>query len=199
MLTKQIIDDMATLCQSALGERGLYKCWSELSSKNLTGDYGLEVKPSLYGLGVFATKPFKKDDYITLYPAHLIINMRDKIPKLIDYLQTNTPEDLNYAMATNDNKILVQGNPAIYGGICYGHMINDPSPNVDLFNKATSATVKKIIKQYEKDSMMANTKYTPSNGLIWIKATKDINVGDELTVSYGHRYWMKNVLYLIKK
>lgn len=181
------------------GKEGHFCLLSQICdpTKQVEGDAGVEVRPSTYGNGLFATRSIAKGTLITIYPAHLIIDFTKDIPRIYNYSEKDSEEDPDYAVAFTD-KILYQGNPQYYGGLCYGHMINDPCTFVGDFNHATRRNIDMLIHRYKRQaSLRANTEFHRSTYFIWIRATKNISPGEEILLSYGHKYWMKGVTHLL--
>lgn len=197
-LGKQELDALADLITSSMGEQGHFRLLLEVCdpTKQPACESYLEVKPSKYGNGVFATKDIPKNTWVTLYPAHLIVDMRDPQTKV--YGPRTVPEDPNYALQFKEG-ILIQGDPAHYGGMCYGHMLNDPFDSVELFDRATETTIGFLVKCYKDATEKANCEFRNTGRFMWIRSTKKIRKGQELLVPYGYKYWMKNVVHLIPK
>ena len=198
-LGKQHLDDLAEKYFRQDGKEGHFCLLSQICdpANQPEGDAGLEVKPSRYGNGLFATRPIAKGTLITLYPGHLIIDFMSETPRIYNFTNNDSEEDPEYAVAFTD-KILYQGNPQYHGGLCYGHMINDPCTFVGDFNQATKRNIHLLICRYKKQAeARANCEFHRSTYFVWIRATKNISPGEEILLSYGHRYWMKGVTHLL--
>lgn len=139
----------------------------------------VELKKSkIHGNGVFATQILENGDIATFYPAHVIL--RDNGLVFEDTHQENY-DDYIYGV---QRSISIAGIPQKCDDTTYlGHMINDGScannrPAYDKYSvERANCTFFNIID-------INNICYC-----VAIVATKKINVGEELILSYGWTYW----------
>jgi len=154
------------------------------------------------GKGVFAKETGKKDDYVTAYPIHVLMQA-DKIApgEMAEYqLLSKFPdveEGINrerlkwliqvYSFDVRFNNLVAVGDPTILKPKNLGHMINDRV-------KCSSASGARGEQVYETVSLLGQNVVPETfmcNGTpyIFMKATKDIEAGEELFFSYGAAYW----------
>jgi len=133
-------------------------CWIHLQS-----DYGLRVKDSQYGLGLFATEDFAKGDEIAPYRGEVVshrkINQLCPGDDLVVYgLQITAKEHVN-ACKTTDGVARFANDP-------HG---SDKEPNAEFpyVNKKRKNLPKKLM----------------------LTAVKPIKKGEEVLVDYGEDYW----------
>lgn len=159
------------------------------------------VKPSkIHGRGVFSKIEIKKGDLITLYPCHVldIIPCADRhlenhvvLSANSDVINDRFGKDWNkkdhpllrdYAFNYDDFHSLV-GHPQLDDNPSYlGHLINDAA-------KPTSDPRSHSIYELISQSKM-NCLFVPIKGwMVTCIALRDIEVGEELLVSYGLAYW----------
>lgn len=165
----------------------------EESKERFATDPCVEVRPSTFGKGVFATRDIKKGEHITYYPAHFFkatafpFSMTNP-----EKTKGDRPND-EYQYCSLQGQYSITGNPKLTDNpYMLGHMVNDPCEEVlkrdgESFGKwvgryLLSSSKKRNCRFYELDS-----------GLIGTKATKDIHSGEEILVFYDIQYWgMKN-------
>ena len=144
------------------------------------------------GRGVFATKNIKVGDLITFYPADYIcykyktgeyIILTSEIAHKAGYKDTDC--NFEYCLRV-DNNYSVIGDPRICNNNTYiGHLINDGY----LPSKTDTS-----VEYYLNSSKKSNCCFHSINGLqMVIIATKDINIGEELYITYGHKYWFSRI------
>lgn len=169
----------------------------------------LERKPSTLNkdmLGVFATKPFKKGETITLYPAHFSIlpkgketeNLltweypRKKTGKLC-FCSANNMYDTAYALKVKHEAFHSLGDYAIcLKGV--GSVYGDPRPEVNMNSNYWGHYINDgAYKGQELSLTEYNDAGNKECNAVWkgmeVEATKDINVGDEIFMEYGWDYW----------
>ena len=163
---------------------------------------GLEVRKSNIdggGWGVFTTKAFKKDDLLTTYDGYKLpyfeLHMGDEISSSLDM-----DEDV-YIVCTHQDYILEPSeDECIYG---YKKQYIDKHKNVglgSLINDKFSINEWKdeAVEKYVEDrGGRSNINCSIYNCLITkdkeIKATRDIEEGEELYTHYGQDFWLKKL------
>ena len=141
--------------------------FNEPRSPQYTIGNGLRVGPSLIklaGFGLFATREFIKNEYITHYEG-------EKISRQEALLRRLRGEDshIKCLYLMGDCIDGIKGKAVVKG--CGG---------ASLANDART----------QKEN---NTRYETRNGTIWLRATRDIAKGEELLVSYGRAYWSQHL------
>jgi len=137
---------------------------------------------SVHNKGVFASRPLKRGDIITLYPQHVIFKNRNKI-----YFRINSEltyeEYIDYSLKVDDN-LYIAGFKTITNNSTYlGHMINDcsSSRNKEIYEN-------EVLQKLNAVSVVV--KYPSKNKfIIFYIATKDIEENEEIFSPYGHGYW----------
>ena len=160
--------------------------------RSLLGDgCGVVLKESPgKGMGVFATKAFKKDAFVAVYPSHMVGVELDS--ERVAW-QTDCKYTLDYI-----NKLAKDYGQKIIGGVVagdplrldegLGHMVNDGarsrSPaDVEVYKRVSKAkenVIPHILSALPNDIQTAT---------VLMRATRDIEVGEELLYSYGAAYW----------
>lgn len=153
-----------------------------------------EVKAStIHGRGLFAIQDFKKGDIVTFYPAHIIEltphgnrskdgHMKIRLP-CHPSIPVPKHEDINEYLLSISPTIHICGIPSIDKDPSYcGHLINDgarPSsdPRSHPIYEMVSKTKANVTFSLIHDTLMA------------MRATRDIEAGEEIFVSYGLPYW----------
>ena len=113
----------------------------------LNGAHAFRVGRSRTGLGVFATKPIKKNAYIVEYTGPLLTNA-----------QCDARADNRYWFEVNARWTI------------------DGSPRSN-------------VARYINHSCRPNADPMIRDRRIWIKATRNIEAGDEITYDYGKDHW----------
>lgn len=165
------VDNMLISCLLSLHEADLPKL-NKIYIKN----------SNIQGLGVFALKNIKKGDIISLYPSELVIyHDNDKIypigtervikkynlnKNMDDYMKNNV-----YIYNINENYSIVGDPYYIKDTNHVGHILNDGC-NDD-----------------ENYKLNSNCIYYRYKIFILIVANRDINMNEELLVSYLQNYW----------
>jgi len=158
-------------------------------------------KSKVHGNGLFAKNSIKKGDIITLYPCDVLVYFPEKNrnteghilaymfsdefkdnQNIKDLFNTNKKYYKDYQLVVNDSYSII-GLPEIYNNPAYlGHFCNDGARGHNEKDKQIYETVS-VVKSnaYFKnicDCMMA------------IVAIRDIDIGEEILVTYGHGYWI---------
>jgi len=145
----------------------------------------IEVRPSKYGNGLFATKDIPANRCITLYPTHQIAY---KVLKEDNEWQVISPQGeptyyRDYSLDVSD-QLKIAGIPYLIHNLLFvGHILNDPCPDVNIQNK------EEWIARY--DQLDPNAEYRHIKDLwMGIFSTRDIKAGEELFSCYGTTYWL---------
>jgi len=149
----------------------------------------VELKPSkIDRMGVFARRPIKEGDLITLFPVNFYYFTGDgeeKSGRVSTYDISNNFNHSAYSIHLNKN-IACVGDPNKKNcGAYLGHFINDGF-------KMKNDNVKKYLRiSLDRRNCRIDVDIDVP---IFIKviATKDINVGEEVFLSYGVEYWRDN-------
>lgn len=158
------------------------------------------------GRGVFATRPVKKGQVVTLYPCHMLCTRTDATwgqPMIIATraLSTGEAESLcdygQFLSRTADGKVYqLIGDPSHpFEPHGCGHMINDPHPAAETIctRPGSPEELWRAFLEYElriKGAM--NCVLEPFEGLgVLCVATRDIAEGEEVLAPYGYEYWCK--------
>lgn len=146
----------------------------------------IEIRPSsIAGNGVFAMKKIKKNEVITLYPAHFIINkITGDTYSQFDEKKYN--EDYNISW----NNYTVSGSPSKIDKKSFlGHMVNDGG-DIDLESNIPLNEYHKWFSRYMISvSNKCNAKFNKTPYHIEIVAIRDIEENEEILVPYGFQYW----------
>lgn len=158
-----------------------------------------------HGKGVFASQKIEKGDLITLYPAHYLILhpdgdnsaksagaitrmgvvesqlVKDRKLSITDSMRFDYKGDI-------DQYYSICGDPRITDNSSYlGHMIND---GVRGHSTATQHKLEDQRLYYQLALMKNNSRFEVVHGMcIAVVATKDIEVGEEVFITYGYGYW----------
>ena len=162
----------------------------QLSSIVPFGLNKVQVKPSnIHGNGVFATKDIKIGELITFYPGNIVecYPNKDRFKDghyTLNYRGLNNIKrgDNNYAFDVSDEYTIFGDKDFKTDPNYMGHLINDG---------AKSNLDPESIPIYIKIStQMANCDFHKIKDLhVAIIATKNINKGEELLITYGPSYW----------
>jgi SET domain-containing protein len=135
-------------------------------------------KSNVHGNGVFATQVLEKGTIATFYPVHVMLRNNDVI-----YREPHNEDYYDYIYGIN-GQISIAGTPRICNNSTYlGHMINDGScaKNRQAYDKYSS-----------ERSNCTFFNIIDGNSFCYcvaIIATRRIEIGEELFISYGWRYW----------
>jgi hypothetical protein len=156
----------------------------------------VEVKDSsIHGKGIFATKKIKEGEIITFYfPFYLeYVSKDDKgiiLTPVISKRQYNKDNEndlltMRKSAINISNGFFLTGDNEYIGDTRFlGHIANDPcdfsSGNVDFVHYESE-----IIKKANSSIV----SYTNDRRFVYLAAIKEINIGDEILVPYGARFW----------
>lgn len=164
----------------------------------------VEVRDSsLHGKGVFATRNIKRGDVVTFYFPYFLnynhaddkdVNREDTSDIVIPILsrrkfngesESNQYNELFRSTIKIPNNFYLMGdNEFISDSRFLGHMVNDPCD----FSLGKPNSV-----EYERQLLLkANASvvsYTKDRRFIYVGAMRDIDIGEEIFVPYGPRYW----------
>lgn len=165
-------------------------------------DFGrVEVRNSpIHGKGIFATRKIKRGDVVTFYFPYFLnysYSENEKEPDIdicvpiISRRRFDKEGDDKKYNELFASTIKIPGNFYLMGDDEYisdsrllGHMVNDPCD----FSKGKPDHIK-----YEKELLQkANASvvsYKDDRRYVYIGAMRDIEIGEEILVPYGGRYW----------
>lgn len=160
---------------------------TEFSYKPPTISVPCEVKQSDHGRGVFATRDIKKDETITLYPAHCLLTpMKNGKYQCEGYCEY----DWEYALTHSRTKAIHTGDKTMEDPLFLGHLINDFCSFVGDFKEKGKGQGETMMKYFIHAIAFQNVEFnSKGKHFISIKANKDIKEGEELLVGYSPTYW----------
>ena len=142
------------------------------------------------GMGVFATKAFKKNSFVTIYPSHMVgaeldservawMRNREYTMGCVDKLSKDYCQRIIGGVIAGDPALLEDG---------LGHMVNDGarshSPaDVEIYRRISKA------KENVIPHILSGFPYDIREATVFMRATRDIEIGEELFYSYGAAYW----------
>jgi len=141
-------------------------------------------------MGVFATKAFKKDSFVAVYPSHMVGTELDGERVAWMCNREYTMEYVNKLSKDYGRKIMggvIAGDPALLeDGL--GHMVNDGASSR---SPADVEVYKRINKAKENviPHILSGLPYDIQEATVFMRATRDIEIGEELLYSYGAAYW----------
>ena len=152
---------------------------------NVFDDYSDEgliiAKSKIHGLGVFTTKPIRQGKIITYYPPHYLIYVVDDNHEILYSNLTNdktiTDQIIENYSFTISPEIQLFGDPEILDSYL-GHMINDGYNFID-----------SELENYNEDNNNAIFFVSYDTNKVYIFANRDIDKGEEITISYGAEFW----------
>lgn len=168
-----------------------------MAVRNIIHNDCVYVKKSLiHGNGVFAKYNIKKNSIITIYPIDSIYYTNNLEEKNLYFLEKNFFDCINnknYMIGINKDIEIYGNQNNISNNTVIGHIINDSvSFTIDNEN-IDDISLKNIICKYVLTSNNnAIMKSNADKTLYYIIATKDINEGDEILMSYQPKYWLDN-------
>ena len=128
----------------------------------------MDIRPSLHGMGLFALKPFDKDELVVPYIGEYISD---------DELNRRYGKDAApYAIDIEDGQTLDSACTRGLGSYANDYRTDPKDPKK---NKAAM------------NVELSDERSTEFGG-VWIKATKKIAPGQEMLVDYGKDYWRGN-------
>lgn len=151
-------------------------------SLELCAGNGLERKPSSIpgaGGGIFASKPFKRGNYVCFFDG-------------FDQETLDEDTDWEYTLHHQHGDGHRVGYKEPYHPCGVGQLINDAAM-IDVSTRtATLEEVYEKIRRYkERGNEIASLAWMQDDSNpFMLFATRDINVGEELFVSYGPAYWL---------
>ena len=163
----------------------------DLKRSLLSNACGVVLKESLgKGMGVFATKAFKKDSFVTVYPSHMVGAELDIQCVVWMRNREYTMEYVNKLSKDYCQRIIggvIAGDPALLeDGL--GHMVNDGARSR---SPADVEVYKRISKAKENviPHILSRFPYDIREATVFMRAIRDIEIGEELFYSYGAAYW----------
>ena len=163
----------------------------DLKRSLLSNACGVVLKESLgKGMGVFATKAFKKDSFVTVYPSHMVGVELDIECVVWMRNREYTMEYVNKLSKDYCQRIIggvIAGDPALLeDGL--GHMVNDGARS---HSPADVEVYKRISKAKENviPHILSRFPYDIREATVFMRAIRDIEIGEELFYSYGAAYW----------
>lgn len=140
------------------------------------------------GNGLFTNKSFNKGDIVCYYPPVIIYDQDEQniihdldnfdVKKLKYYLSSD------YVFSNFNVDIIAIKDTEIKNNMYLGHLMNDNN-----YNPHKIYTNGKNNCSFFLNSFELTTDSFKNNKAQVIKATKNINPGDELFISYGKNYW----------
>ncbi len=162
----------------------------------LYNDSVLVKKSSIHGNGVFAKYNIKKDSIITIYPVDSLYYVNNIGEKKLHFVRGKFFDCINNKdyMVGIYNDIEFYGDPNnISTNTLIGHIINDSACFTINNENIDDISLKNIICEYIlKSNNNAIMKNNNDKTLYYIIATKDINEGEEILMSYQPKYWLNN-------
>lgn len=156
-------------------------------------------KSKVHGRGVFAKKDIVKGSLITFYPGDIVLfypnndllKINDKVVFSILASKRFEPFSNPSANFGDDEYFFMMDNKA-YAIIGSPRFDKDPNYLGHLINDGVYNPWSKSVYSYERDAYKTDNcdfYYIINNLHVGIMATKDINKGEELFLSYGIDYW----------
>ena len=144
------------------------------------------------GRGLFATMDCKQGDFLTCYPGDIVLHETKGFQPTpnedIGILNDDMLRDylVRYCIGITE-EYAIMGLPHYDDDMAYaGHFIND--------GVCQPPTIETELESYmEESTLKANVQFLPLENLHLVGlATRDIQKGEELFVSYGPLYWMEH-------
>ena len=163
----------------------------DLRRSLLGDDCGVVLKESPgKGMGVFTTRAFRKDAFVTVYPSHMVGVQLDSERVAWMCNREYTKEHVNKLGKDYGQQIMggvIAGDPALLEeGL--GHMVNDGArsrtpADVEVYKRISKA------KENVIPHILSGLPYDIREATVFMRATRDIEIGEELLYSYGAAYW----------
>ena len=159
----------------------------------------IHVRPDAsYGRGVFATNDLKAGAIVSMMPVHASADdnvtgvcYRPGFEEMV--LSDGHARDLG-------GGVLLYADPSamlITGGSALAHMVNDPYADVDRFDDAASMTPNELLRLYfdyrARTHHSSNCTFVHGSHYVYLKTTKPIARGVELTAGYGFSHWCSSL------
>jgi hypothetical protein len=153
---------------------------TEQMNTNLLFKNMLELNySSVHGKGVFAKQKLHANQVVTMYPCHGVITNEEREHHTLR----------NYCLELKTPNQFIVGNPDIQIDGCLGHMINDSGENVLLLRDAIEPDFIDCTDYMWNSVHLSNCVFVRGEHFIYVKTTKEIEVGEELLSSYGYEWW----------
>lgn len=159
----------------------------------------VELKKSLiHGLGVFAKQNINKDEIITFYPGDFVEyhpNEDSHLPNHSTILYRSHRFENKFGEVTDlkfRNHDYCFGLNSFYSIIGCNHFTDDPNYLGHFINDGakTNSTEKSNEIYLQISNLKKNCQFKTLKDLhVAIVATKNINIGEELFITYGLNYW----------
>tara|TARA_B110001450_G_scaffold35770_1_gene31448 strand:- start:805 stop:1953 length:1149 start_codon:yes stop_codon:yes gene_type:complete len=158
------------------------------------GINSVTVKSSpLHGNGVFAKRPIKKGEIITMYPCHAFLLCVEGVGTLWamtngeNMLRTTASMLAGYSAEVEPTRISIAGDPDIYTNDACGHLIND---GACIMKK--DFDVNDVLKYIEDSLRAQNCHFISLAGCaLAVMASRNIKTGEEVLAAYGAGFWSK--------
>lgn len=151
---------------------------------HLSKEKGLAIRPTKYGMGLFATRKFKRGQTVDRYYGERLLPAAFK--ERYDFGGVSKDKrTAAFAISGDGDYVdaLAASTAASYG--------NDPANVLEMMKKVRFVKVDFIMAydKLEESSRGSNAKIGRRDYQLSIIATKDIKEGDEITYYYGSEYW----------
>jgi translation initiation factor IF-1 len=148
----------------------------------------------IHGKGVFSKVNISKGDIITMYPVDVLILTKDKLEYKIEKSFVNKISDpmlyKEYLTALNENYSII-GYPKELNSSYLGHMCNDGAKGHYNLSHSDIEALNKDKKLYDIISThkMNAEIILIKDCVVALIAIKDININNEIFLSYGYEKW----------
>lgn len=148
--------------------------------------YTVGIRPSAYGLGLFANEAIPTGICVTLYPAHVVGTTSGNGTVTMAIIEDSAFDVRPEYMLKTPSGDVICGHPEMtYNKWFIGHMANDAA-DVACFRKKReyeSAVV------YGLMSQRANMRVEWYKGIPMMVTTRPVEANEELVWTYGVNYW----------
>jgi SET domain-containing protein len=142
----------------------------------ITIDKSYVKKSKIHGNGLFAKVNINAGDIITFYPCDVLKSKNDhKVANKYKCYTYTINDSYSIVGFPENNK-----NPTYLGHICNDGARGRCQKDRDIYNKIT------LIKSNAMYNVICDS-------IVAVIAIKDINIGDEILVSYTHNYWINQI------